>query len=279
MNRCLMVLLVLGMLTIGTPTFAESSSDTSDTIEWFGKSEAQSPPVQVKRGTSYWWWPTSAKSNVDDSEQWGNRGTIFGKMAPPLPPPPIPEQPPVVEEPVVEAIDPFAEEPVVEEEEIQIAMIPEPEPEPIVEEEELPVEPVQVAEVVEEVIPEEVIPEPTRSIPVFNNLMFDFDKSVLTSDGHTLLEQVIANLNEYVNDTLSIEGHTDNINRSGNEEYNVLLGQRRADAVLKALLEGGIDASRIVAVSRGDTEPAVGNDSETNRALNRRVLFKYSIGD
>ena len=140
-------------------------------------------------------------------------------------------------------------------------------------------EPVQVAEVVEEVIPEEVIPEPTRSVPVFNNLMFDFDKAVLTSGGHALLEQVIANLNEYVNDTLSIEGHTDNINRSGNEEYNVLLGQRRADAVLKTLLEGGIDASRIVAISRGDTEPAVENDSEANRALNRRVLFKYSIGD
>ena len=75
-------------------------------------------------------------------------------------------------------------------------------------------------------------------------------------------------------DTLTVVGHTDSI---GTDEYNMGLGQRRANTVRDAIVAGGINASRVNAVSRGESEPAVANDTPANRQLNRRVVFQYSI--
>lgn len=120
-------------------------------------------------------------------------------------------------------------------------------------------------------------PAPTRSTPVFNSVLFDFDKSTVKPEGRTEIGKIVNELKQNPNDTITVEGHTDNVNRSGDPQYNVKLGQRRADAVKKVMVEGGIDASRISTVSKGATEPAVANDTAANRALNRRVVFKYAI--
>ena len=74
-----------------------------------------------------------------------------------------------------------------------------------------------------------------------------------------------------------MEGHTDNVNRSGDKAYNQKLGQRRADAVAKVLTDGGTDKGRVTAASFGDTRPAVANDTDANRSLNRRVVFVYKV--
>ena len=120
-------------------------------------------------------------------------------------------------------------------------------------------------------------PAPTRSTPVFNNVLFDFDKSTVKPEGRVEIGKIVEELKRHSADTVTVEGHTDNVNRSGDPDYNVKLGQRRADAVKAVMVEGGIAAGRISTVSKSDTEPAVPNDTAANRSLNRRVVFKYSI--
>jgi OmpA-OmpF porin, OOP family len=67
-----------------------------------------------------------------------------------------------------------------------------------------------------------------------------------------------------------VEGHTDN---KGAAAYNEKLSQQRADSVIKWLSSHGIAAERLVAKGMGLTTPLVANDTEANRALNRRVEF------
>lgn len=116
----------------------------------------------------------------------------------------------------------------------------------------------------------------TRSVPVFNDVLFDFDSAALRPEANEVINQVAGSLNANPGDTLTVVGHTCDI---GSSEYNMGLGQRRADSVVSGLTSAGIAASRLSAVSRGETEPAVPNTSSANRKLNRRAVFEYSIND
>ena len=118
-----------------------------------------------------------------------------------------------------------------------------------------------------------------RSVPVLNSVLFGFDRFALNDAGRAEIAQVADLLQENPGDTVVIEGHTDDVNRSGNPEYNTLLGQRRADSVRDALLEMGVAARRVEAESHGENTPAVPNASDANRAKNRRVVFVYNIED
>ena len=122
-------------------------------------------------------------------------------------------------------------------------------------------------------------PTPKRIVPVSNNVLFDFDKSNVKDGGRAEIAKVAGILEDNPGDTVTIEGHTCDINASGDPEYNVKLGQRRADAVQAVLIENGIDADRVNTASFGESRPAVPNTSDENRRLNRRVVFVYSISD
>lgn len=122
--------------------------------------------------------------------------------------------------------------------------------------------------------PEAPAPQVSRQVPVFSNVLFDFDKSNLRPEGRDVVENVVNTLQANPNDRLTVVGHTDSI---GTDEYNMALGQRRANTVRDAIVSGGINANRVTAVSRGESEPAVPNDSPANRQLNRRVVFDYEI--
>lgn len=117
-------------------------------------------------------------------------------------------------------------------------------------------------------------PKPSWQKPVLNNILFDFDKAVLKPEGQAIADQVIQHMKEWPNTVVTIEGHTCNI---GTEQYNMGLGQRRADAVKKYMVEKGIDASRITTISYGESRPAVPNDTPANRKLNRRAVFDVTI--
>lgn len=97
---------------------------------------------------------------------------------------------------------------------------------------------------------------------------FDTDKSELTNDGTELVQQIAKALREETSLKVSIEGHTDN---TGNKTHNKSLSKDRANAVLQALTKDGIDASRLSATGFGAEKPLVTNDSEENKAKNRRV--------
>jgi len=119
-------------------------------------------------------------------------------------------------------------------------------------------------------------PVQKRTAPVFNHVLFDFDKSVLKPEGKVIVDEVIAYMKQYPNDKVTIEGHCCSI---GTDEYNMGLGQRRADSVKKYMVDNGIVAARVTTISYGESRPAVPNDTPANRKLNRRAVFVITIGD
>lgn len=117
-------------------------------------------------------------------------------------------------------------------------------------------------------------PAPERKAVVLNNVLFDFDKTDLKPEGKAEIDKLVAEMQKFGKDTVVVIGHTDSI---GTDEYNMGLGQRRADAVANYMKAAGIDAGRITTKSMGESEPAVPNDSRANRALNRRAVFQITV--
>jgi outer membrane protein OmpA-like peptidoglycan-associated protein len=69
---------------------------------------------------------------------------------------------------------------------------------------------------------------------------------------------------------IELSAHTDDV---GSEQYNQRLSQKRGEAAKHYLVRQGIEAERIVAKGYGKNKPLVPNDSDANRAINRRVEF------
>lgn len=99
-------------------------------------------------------------------------------------------------------------------------------------------------------------------------VLFAFGKADLSSKADRNVDKLADFLKKYPNRNVLIEGHTDSI---GSEEYNLDLSQRRAESVKEKLVGDGVGPDRITTVGYGKKYPAVSNDTEANRALNRRV--------
>lgn len=100
---------------------------------------------------------------------------------------------------------------------------------------------------------------------------FDTNKSVLTAEAQTILDEAVALLKE--TDAVievRVEGHTDS---TGSDAYNMTLSQQRAEAVVAYLAAQGVDASRLVPVGMGEGFPVANNETAAGRAANRRVDF------
>lgn len=119
--------------------------------------------------------------------------------------------------------------------------------------------------------------ETERTAFVSNDALFQFDDATLTEQGKGEVASLASYLKRYSGDNLEIQGHTCNTNLSGDPKYNMRLGLRRANSVRAALLEFGVASSRLSAISLGETDPAVPNDSVKNRAMNRRVVFVLNL--
>lgn len=99
-------------------------------------------------------------------------------------------------------------------------------------------------------------------------ILFDTGKSSFQQKTFPVLDAILAILNEYPASNFSIEGHTDN---SGNPAKNKMLSENRAAAVMKYLIDKGIDASRLSSKGFGITKPIATNKTKAGKALNRRV--------
>lgn len=101
-------------------------------------------------------------------------------------------------------------------------------------------------------------------------IYFGFDSAGLMRGSAALLDRVAEVLRNNPNISIDVVGHTDSI---GTEEYNLQLGQRRAQAARNYLVNKGVAASRLRLLSKGESQPVANNINESGRALNRRVEF------
>ena len=95
------------------------------------------------------------------------------------------------------------------------------------------------------------------------------DRSDITPEAQEILARQADWLRRYPNVTVTIEGHCD---ERGTREYNLALGERRAQAVKNVLVAVGIPAARISTISYGKERPAVVGSSEEAYAQNRRAV-------
>jgi peptidoglycan-associated lipoprotein len=101
-------------------------------------------------------------------------------------------------------------------------------------------------------------------------IYFDYDKSDIRPDQVSALQGNAAWLKSNTNVRFTIEGHCD---ERGSEEYNLALGDRRANTVKEFLVAQGVAANRIMTVSYGEERPVCREMTEECYAKNRRAAF------
>jgi outer membrane protein OmpA-like peptidoglycan-associated protein len=112
---------------------------------------------------------------------------------------------------------------------------------------------------------------------VLEDVHFDFDKATLTNEAKAILARDVAALKENSGVKVQIEGHTC---AHGKDDYNMALGERRANAVKEFLVKEGVDAGRLSTISYGETRlampetPTAKNKNSTEAKANRRVHFE-----
>lgn len=104
-------------------------------------------------------------------------------------------------------------------------------------------------------------------VNVGDRVFFAFDRSDLSAEARVTLERQAAWLQQYPNRRIVVEGHAD---ERGTREYNLGLGERRANSVRQYLVALGVDAGRLTTVSYGKERPAVLGSNEAAWAQNRR---------
>jgi peptidoglycan-associated lipoprotein len=103
-------------------------------------------------------------------------------------------------------------------------------------------------------------------------IYFDFDKSEIKPEFADIVRSNAQNLSGHPNLKMKLEGNTD---ERGTREYNIGLGERRAQAVRRALMLQGVSETQITTVSFGAERPAAEGDDEAAWAQNRRVELVY----
>src|SRR5579862_3264084 len=99
-----------------------------------------------------------------------------------------------------------------------------------------------------------------------DRVFFAYDQSTISSEGQQILQRQAEWLKRYAQVTITIEGHCD---ERGTREYNLALGERRANAVKSVLIALGVPAGRIQTISYGKERPIVVGSSEEGYAQNR----------
>ncbi|NVC92842.1 OmpA family protein [Vibrio natriegens] len=140
---------------------------------------------------------------------------------------------------------------------------------------------VEEAPIVEEVV---IVEEPVVVTKTFETQTigtggFDLNSTTLKPESAAKLDNLVAFLNEHPQANVEVVGYTD---ASGSESYNQKVSEKRAESVANALVEKGIDASRIHARGEGENNPIASNETREGRQQNRRVEvivpeFEYQV--
>jgi|WetSurSiteA1Bulk_404760.scaffolds.fasta_scaffold145961_1 peptidoglycan-associated lipoprotein len=106
-----------------------------------------------------------------------------------------------------------------------------------------------------------------------NTVYFEYDSSEIPQEYLAVVSANAAYLVKYPTARTRLEGNTD---ERGSREYNIGLGERRAQVVRRALMAQGVADAQITTVSYGEERPAVEGQDEAAYAKNRRVEFVYA---
>ncbi len=120
----------------------------------------------------------------------------------------------------------------------------------------------------------QVVQAAARRDVTFEDVHFDFDRYSLRPEATRVLDEAVKSLMSDRTLRITIEGHTCNI---GTAEYNLALGERRANSVRDYLTSRGVTADRLQTVSYGEERPKYDNSREETRRLNRRAALTVRI--
>lgn len=134
---------------------------------------------------------------------------------------------------------------------------------------EMPEEPIQPApeSLPEPPPPEETLPDQSEA---YKTVYFAFDDYTLSPDAQESLNTLSEFLKGSPSTVVQIEGHCD---ERGSIEYNLALGERRAQSVKNYLVQLGIDPARLPTISYGEEKPAASGSGESAWSQNRRAEF------
>ena len=116
------------------------------------------------------------------------------------------------------------------------------------------------------------VPSPDKAVLSGRIVYFDYDSFVIKPEFQGLIADHAKYIRAQSGRKVAIEGHTD---ETGGREYNLALGQKRADAVRNALSILGVPQGQMEAVSFGKEKPAVAGTTEEAYAKNRRTEIRY----
>jgi len=119
----------------------------------------------------------------------------------------------------------------------------------------------------------DAVSEPAAADPSvlkLEKIFFEYDAFTLTAQAREILARNAEWLRQNPSSSLTIEGHCD---ERGSDEYNLALGQRRAEAVRSYLVTLGVAAERLAVLSYGEERPAAAGNEEAAWAQNRRAEF------
>lgn len=111
-------------------------------------------------------------------------------------------------------------------------------------------------------------PEPAASMPTQFQIYFDFDSAALNSEAQSVVGVISDAHDEYNPATVIVVGHTDS---AGPSDYNIMLSQRRAEAVYNALAAQGIPQADMRVEAYGEERPRIERPDGTREESNRRV--------
>lgn len=109
-----------------------------------------------------------------------------------------------------------------------------------------------------------------RSAAANNTIYFETARASILNESFGLLDQIVATAFSCPEARFEVIGHTDS---DGSDDFNQQLSEARAIAVVNYLTRSGVDANRLVPVGFGETKPVAPNDTDENKALNRRIEF------
>jgi outer membrane protein OmpA-like peptidoglycan-associated protein len=109
-------------------------------------------------------------------------------------------------------------------------------------------------------------------IQILEQPKFDFNRAAIKKESDSLLTEVAKLMKDHPEiKRVTVEGHTDSV---GTSQFNKVLSQQRAEAVVKWLTSHGVAKERLAARGMGKEQPIMPNDTDAGRAVNRRVEFQ-----